>query len=168
MEPSENWLTRAEEEVREAHRRKEFRPTVVGLIRNKQGRILLVRSAKDSRTWYFPQGGIDKGESLVGAFYRELFEEVRIAAAHLMIASYRGAVEIPAERGRSDKRGFTKGKRYFTIQAVYDGPPELRLQTSEIDDFVWAERERVPAITQHTREAKRNFMLELLGIASDC
>jgi len=164
---SGNCLAKAEEEVREAHRRKEYRPTAVALIRDRQNRILLVRSAKDARSWYFPQGGIDEGESLISAFYREVREEVRIAEARLMIVRYRGSVDISAESGRRDKRGFLKGKRYFTIEAMYDGPKDLTLQTEEVDAFIWATLERVPAITLCVREAKRRFMLELLGITSD-
>ena len=50
----------------------------VGLIVLNQENQLLVCRRKDQKTWQFPQGGIDSGESPRAAAHRELFEEVGI------------------------------------------------------------------------------------------
>jgi len=50
----------------------------VGLIVLDQKNQLLVCRRKGKKTWQFPQGGIDDGESHIQAAYRELFEEVGI------------------------------------------------------------------------------------------
>jgi putative (di)nucleoside polyphosphate hydrolase len=50
----------------------------VGLIVLNQKNQLLVCRRKDQKTWQFPQGGIDSGESPQAAAFRELFEEVGI------------------------------------------------------------------------------------------
>ena len=50
----------------------------VGLIVLDQNNQLLICRRKGKKTWQFPQGGIDAGESHIRAAYRELFEEVGI------------------------------------------------------------------------------------------
>ena len=50
----------------------------VGLIVLDRNNQLLVCRRKGKKTWQFPQGGIDVGESNTQAAYRELFEEVGI------------------------------------------------------------------------------------------
>ena len=50
----------------------------VGLIVLDRNNQLLVCRRKGKKTWQFPQGGIDAGESNTQAAYRELFEEVGI------------------------------------------------------------------------------------------
>ena len=50
----------------------------VGLIVLDQKNQLLVCRRRGKKTWQYPQGGIDVGESHIKAAYRELFEEVGI------------------------------------------------------------------------------------------
>lgn len=166
--PSGVSLSEAEEMVQEAYAEKDYRPTVVALIRDIKDRVLLVRSAFDARTWYFPQGGVGKDEGLITAFYREIFEELRIMAQDIKHVHFRCMTDIEASRDRKNRRGFTKGKRYFTFEAVYRGPEQLLVQPKEVDDYDWVEPELVPVKTQHTREEKRQFMLHLLGIPTGC
>lgn len=61
------------------------RNTVLGILKNKEGRILIgfserINSGKsktiDSHSWKFPQGGINKGETATEALTRELKEEL--------------------------------------------------------------------------------------------
>ena len=51
----------------------------VGLIVLNSRNQLFICQRKDQKTWQFPQGGIDAGESPKVAARRELFEEVGIA-----------------------------------------------------------------------------------------
>jgi 8-oxo-dGTP pyrophosphatase MutT (NUDIX family) len=46
--------------IREAHTKKEYRPVVVAVIKNINGHIIVVQSAKNKHEWYLPQGGIDQ------------------------------------------------------------------------------------------------------------
>ncbi len=61
------------------------RNTVLGILKNKEGRILIGFSERvnsgnskkvDSHSWKFPQGGIDEGETAAEALARELKEEL--------------------------------------------------------------------------------------------
>ncbi len=53
-----------------------FRPNVGIVIHNDEGRVLWGRRVGGFDAWQFPQGGIERGESIEEALYRELGEEV--------------------------------------------------------------------------------------------
>lgn len=52
-----------------------YRPNVGIVICNKLGQVLWARRFGQN-SWQFPQGGINEGESIETAMYRELYEEV--------------------------------------------------------------------------------------------
>ena len=56
---------------------KSYRKNVGLIVLNQKNKLLLCRR-KDQKTWQFPQGGIDSGESPQAAAFRELFEEVGV------------------------------------------------------------------------------------------
>ena len=51
-----------------------YRPNVAMVVINSQKKVLICRR-RNTKTWQFPQGGIDKGEKVREAMYRELREE---------------------------------------------------------------------------------------------
>jgi putative (di)nucleoside polyphosphate hydrolase len=56
---------------------KSYRKNVGLIVLDKKNQLLICRR-KSKKTWQFPQGGIDAGESNIKAAYRELYEEVGI------------------------------------------------------------------------------------------
>ena len=52
-----------------------YRPNVGIVLFNGKGQVLWARRARHDG-WQFPQGGIEQGETVEQAAYRELFEEV--------------------------------------------------------------------------------------------
>ena len=61
-----------------------FRPNVGIVICNQQGQLLWAKRI-GQRAWQFPQGGIKHSETLEQALYRELDEEVGLAADDIKI-----------------------------------------------------------------------------------
>lgn len=55
-------------------------PSVVALVRDEAGRILMVHRA-DNRKWALPGGGHEIGESIADTVVREVFEETGIRVA---------------------------------------------------------------------------------------
>ncbi len=54
-----------------------YRPNVAAILRKpKSGKILICQRADHPDCWQFPQGGVDEGEDLIGAVYREVEEEI--------------------------------------------------------------------------------------------
>lgn len=127
------------EAVADAHRGKEYRPTVVAIVRDERGRVLLVQSRFNAAEWMLVQGGIEEGESPIPALTRELREEIGVGPRRTKSkpARFVGVADLDAEDGRTDKRGFTKGKRYFIYEVTYRGPEKLKLQDSELAGCEW-------------------------------
>ncbi len=127
------------EVIAAAHADKEYRPTIVALVRDGTGRVLLVQSRFDPDEWMFVQGGIEEGEDPLTALAREIREELDVGADFFSPTRYVGTADLDVEEGRADKRGFAKGKRYFIYEVAYRGLGELRVQASEIADYAWVE-----------------------------
>lgn len=127
------------EAVAEAHAAKEYRPTIVAMVRDARGRFLFVQSKRDPDEWMFVQGGIEEGEPPLLALAREIREEIDVGPSYAAPSRYAGAADLDAEPGRADKRGFTKGKRYFIFEVAYRGPEELTLQAEEVSGYAWVE-----------------------------
>ena len=61
-----------------------YRPNVGIIICNNKNKVLWAKRA-DEDAWQFPQGGINEGESVKDAMYRELMEEVGLSPGHVKI-----------------------------------------------------------------------------------
>lgn len=53
-----------------------YRPNVAIILQNEAGRILVCERIDSHGSWQFPQGGVDAGEDVVTALYREVREEI--------------------------------------------------------------------------------------------
>ena len=53
-----------------------FRSNIGIILANTEGNLLWAKRITGTNAWQFPQGGINKNESIKDALYRELFEEV--------------------------------------------------------------------------------------------
>ena len=62
-----------------------YRACVGVVIFNSKGQVFLGRrrGTKGFWVWQFPQGGMDKGETVLEAAYRELYEETGITEKHV-------------------------------------------------------------------------------------
>lgn len=58
------------------HNSKQYRKNVACFVINNHGQILVCKRADSHGTWQLPQGGIEKGESILDTAYRELSEEI--------------------------------------------------------------------------------------------
>lgn len=149
--------------ISEAYTKKEYRPVVAAIIRNTKGQILVVQSAKNLHEWYLPQGGIDENETLESALFRELYEELGVVRNDLVFMGYLGFEDLDAEETREDKRGFTRGKRYFFCIAAHKGKnEEMRLNTQEVCGYLWANIADFTYIFTQSRMEKRDLMLRWL------
>lgn len=72
------------ERITETIDREGFRANVGILLTRETGEVLWARSAKN-RGWQFPQGGIDVGETVEEALYRELYEEIGLDRADVHV-----------------------------------------------------------------------------------
>ena len=61
-----------------------FRANIAIIISDGLGKVLLAKRLGQN-AWQFPQGGIDKGESVEQALFRELYEEVGLNSGDVKI-----------------------------------------------------------------------------------
>lgn len=149
--------------LQQARETKEFRPCVVAIIEDSEGRFLFVRSVKSVNSWGFPQGGVDDEETLSQALFREIAEETGIDPSNLTLNKFIGCndLDIPHEPGR-DHRGYSRGKRYFAFHIKYNGPDEIRLPPEELDQYEWVKPDEVGRTIASIREEKRTLILKQL------
>lgn len=150
--------------ISEAHAQQEYRPVAVAIVRDVSNGVLFVRSAKNLNEWYLPQGGIEIQESASGALLRELQEELRIPSSAVRLLDYLGSSDLDAESNRVDKRGFSKGKRYYFFTLSYSNPGNtLRINEEEIAEYRWVGLGQVEIILSSTRVEKRLLILKYLN-----
>lgn len=139
------------EAVAEAHRTKEYQPVIVALIRDERGRILFVQSVFNPADWMFVQSGIKEDESPIVALTRCLREKVGMGPrrTRLRPPRYVYTVDLDVEKDRVGELVFTKGKRYFIYEVMYQGPERISIQQSEMASYEW-----LPANFSHPRLRK--------------
>ena len=147
----------------DAWNKKEYRPVAVGIIADKKGRVLLVESAKKGHDWSFPQGGINQGETVEDALFREIKEEVGIDHVNLVLHGYLGAEDLDAPSKRIDKRGFTKGKRYFFFDLWWNGHGALKINREEIGNYAWLQLANIPGFFSSLRAEKKHLLFSFLA-----
>jgi putative (di)nucleoside polyphosphate hydrolase len=118
-----------------------FRASVGAMIRDRRNRILVLRR-KDvtGEAWQLPQGGIRRGEELVGAIQRELREEIGIAPEQFTILDrFPGwlAYELPAEY-RSEKVGRGQVQKWFLCELAGE-TVQIKPDGIEFDAWEWVE-----------------------------
>lgn len=109
------------------------RPTVKGIIIDDQGDIALLHARGH---YLFPGGGVEKGETLGGAFIRECKEEI---GCDVFVIDY---------LGRYDEYRAVPAKRYeiiFFIARVMGekGIPTTKDTGEQTVELVWEKKERV-------------------------
>ena len=60
-----------------------YRPNVAAILLDAQDQIFVAERINIKGAWQFPQGGIDEGEDAETALFRELAEEIGMAAGSL-------------------------------------------------------------------------------------
>lgn len=111
--------------------------TSVGMVVERGGKLLLIKRNKFPRTYAFPAGHVEEGESYEHAAVRELKEEVGLDATKVELVA-EGRVENPCRR-----EGGTW--HYWRVYGV-EAEGELRLSEEEADAAGWYTKEEIRAL----------------------
>ena len=138
---------------------KRYRPNIGVALFNRDGRVLFGRrvvkpssssaenAAIDGWRWQMPQGGVDKGEPIIDAAFRELKEETGVTSARLLTLT-------PGWLAYKFPDGYQKGERIGQRQKwaamLFEGDEaEIDLNADdhqEFDDWRWGELEEAPSL----------------------
>src|SRR3990167_11009391 len=120
---------------------KGFRDNVGIIITNDEKKLLLARRIGTQNAWQFPQGGVDTGESLQAAMYRELREELGIEPGNVqMIAESKHWLKyrLPVRFQRRDDdpalRCIGQNQKWFLLKLV-GGNECVHLDASDHPEF---------------------------------
>ena len=94
-----------------------YQQNVAGILRNREGKILICERIHFRNAWQFPQGGVDEGETPEQALIRELWEEIGLRADDFRIVEKRGGYRYVFPAG--PKRGHDgKEQTYFLCDFI--------------------------------------------------
>ena len=145
-----------------------YRPNVAMVVINSTNKVLICRR-KNTRTWQFPQGGIDNGEDIKKAMYRELSEEVGLSKDDVsLVGESEGTItyDIPKTIRSKVLGGKFKGQeqKWFLLKLNKDNC-EIKLDNEafpEFDKYEWVSFwQPLNRIVDFKREAYREALSEL-------
>lgn len=116
-----------------------YRPNVGIVICNKQGQVLWAKRFGQN-SWQFPQGGINEGENIEAAMYRELYEEVGLSKKDVRLlwaSKYWLKYKLPKRLVRNEQTHpvcIGQKQRWFLLQLLSD-ENEINLKASKTPEF---------------------------------
>jgi putative (di)nucleoside polyphosphate hydrolase len=113
-----------------------LRLNVAAILRNVEGRILVCERLKNPGSWQFPQGGVNRMETLEEGLLRELEEEIGIPPHQVRILNSKGPYTY---RFAHPKKGYDgKEQYYFLCQHLgSDSAVNVHTRHPEFRDFRW-------------------------------
>ncbi|MDC3078373.1 RNA pyrophosphohydrolase [SAR86 cluster bacterium] len=145
-----------------------YRPNVAMVVINSMNKVLICRR-KNTKTWQFPQGGIDNGEEIKKAMYRELSEEVGLSKDDVSLVGESEdtiTYDIPKTIRSKVLGGKFKGQeqKWFLLKLKKDNS-EIILDNEtfpEFDKYEWVSFwQPLNRIVDFKREAYRKALSEL-------
>lgn len=121
----------------------EYRPNVAIVLCNDRAQVLWARRIGHDG-WQFPQGGVNRDESILDAVYREMEEELGLKPTHVELIAFTKdwlKYEIPRRYIRVSSRSTFKGQKqkWFMFKFIGD-ESDFCLDCSghpEFDEWKW-------------------------------
>ncbi|HTP46732.1 MAG TPA: RNA pyrophosphohydrolase [Casimicrobiaceae bacterium] len=145
-----------------------YRPNVAIVIANPKNLVFWGKRVRE-HAWQFPQGGIHPGETPEQAMYRELREEVGLAAEHVKILGRTRdwlRYDVPQQWIKREWRGSYRGQKqiWYLLRLVgRDSDVSLRASSHpEFDAWRWHDY-WIPleSVIDFKREVYRRALMEL-------
>ena len=114
-----------------------YRPNVGIILCNGESQVLWARRRRHDG-WQFPQGGVEKGESILDAVYRELYEEVGLRPTQVQVIGCTQRwlrYDVPRTYVRSSSLSFRGQKHMWYLLRMLADDTEVRLDHSEQPEF---------------------------------
>lgn len=120
-----------------------YRPNVAALMINSVGNLLICERTTVPGAWQFPQGGVDNGETVENALFREVREEIGLEKHHYEILAVRDGYRYlypPDVREKKIKKHGNHGQEqtYFLCQLKPNAPAiNVNQSPQEFSAYRW-------------------------------
>lgn len=149
-----------------------FRQNVAALMMDGSGNVLVCERWNIPGAWQFPQGGVDPGEEVQDALFREVREEVGLLPEHYEVVERRGGyryVYPPDVRLKKLRKHGNHGQEqtYFRCLLRPDAPPvNVDQRPREFADHRWIRPEefRLEWLPDFKREVYRQVLRDFFGV----
>lgn len=117
-----------------------YRPNVAAILRKpKSGKILIGERLSHPGSWQFPQGGVDSGEDLIAALYREVEEEIGVAPGFYKIMACRTGYRYKFPKGKLKKGRYCGQVQTYFLCDYFGKKKQIVLDSHvrEFSDYRW-------------------------------
>lgn len=120
-----------------------YRPNVAALVVNSEGNLLICERSTIPGAWQFPQGGVDAGETLEQALFREVREEIGLGRKDYQVLEMRQGYRYlyPKDvRGKKLRKHGSHGQEqtYFLCRLNDDAPQvNVKQKQPEFRAYRW-------------------------------
>jgi len=134
-----------------------YRPNVAMIIMSsaypEKKEIFIAQRNDLTDIWQFPQGGIDKGEEVKEALFREMEEEIGTDSATI-IAEYPEWIsyDFPDKIAKKMKPYIGQTQRYFLLKLNKDAELNLATKHPEFINYKFVSLEDVLDLTAHFKK----------------
>ncbi len=149
-----------------------YRPNVAALIVNTAGNLLICERWNVPGAWQFPQGGVDAGESLEEALYREVREEVGLSKDHYEIKDcrdgYRYLYPEEVRLKKLRKHGNHGQEQSYFLCELKPGAPAVNVNQKQPEfqahRWILPEEFDLDWLPSFKREVYREVMRDFFGV----
>ncbi len=141
-----------------------YRPSVGIVLFNNDGQILIAERIEGKNAWQFPQGGIDEGETIEEAVFREMEEEIGTRNAEVLGMTDKWFYDDfpPHVIGKFEKQ--YRGQRQKWVALRFKGKDsDIALDKYKIPEFKnwrWIEIDKAVEYVLHFRGKTYKKILE--------
>lgn len=146
-----------------------YRPNVAAILRDpKTGKILVGERVDHKGSWQFPQGGVDKGEDLLGALYREVEEEIGVSRDLYKVIECRTNYRYKFPEGHLKKGLFCGQTQTYFLCDFYGSDKDFNLDAHvrEFSRLKWIKpsKFRLCWVPQFKREVFKRVFADFFGL----
>ena len=130
-----------------------LRKNVLGVIFDDERNVLIVSRSNDPLHWQFPQGGIDEGEEVLEALFREMLEEIGTDKAEI-VGEYPEwlSYDFPEKIARNMKPYKGQTQRYFLVKLHKEAEINLDTKHPEFMSYKFVDVETLLDYTAHFKK----------------
>ena len=145
-----------------------YRPNVAAVILNVRNEMLVAQRSGIRSAWQFPQGGVDPGEALEEALFREIEEEVGIIPDLIQILDRKGGYRYNFPKGRLKFGVYGGQEQVYYLCKFLGKDSDINLDTTcrEFDHWRWIapDKFRMEWVPRFKLQVYQNVLKDFFGL----